>query len=203
MGDVPGVMVHEKVLVTRNPWRSDSAQVVSINSDGHQVIHVIPRIEKNDFGFGAEGRSVPFGEFARHADTPAQTAAKAIEQLMTGTSSSEAATAERKAKALPLGGKLDPYKPLTDVELPTYLPRRGTEHKLVGPIVELPPLSHIEAAKRLKAMLGALWTPSTMTTLKTTYPDGVPEPELDAFAAGVRNPTPQRSGLRLVGGDAC
>ncbi|MFD1697872.1 DDE-type integrase/transposase/recombinase [Halopseudomonas phragmitis] len=201
--DIPNVMVHEKVLVTRNPWRSDAAQVVATNATGHQVIYVIPRIEKGEFGFSEGEHSVPFGDFARHADTPAQKASKAIEQLMTGTTSTEDAAAERKAKALPLAGKLDPYKPLADVELPTYMPRRGTDHKLTGPVVELPPLSHVAAAKRLKAMLGDKWTADAMATLKETYKDGVPEPELEAFAERIRNPKPQRPGLRLVGGDAC
>ena len=201
--DVPGVMVHEKVLVTRNPWRSDAAQVVATNAAGHQVIYVIPRIEKDEYGFSEGEHSVTFGEFASHADTSAQKANKAIEQLMTGTNSADEAAAERKAKALPLNGRLNPYKPLDDANLPTHLPRRGTEHKLTGPVVELPPLSHVAAAKRLKAMLGEKWNAEAMATLKETYKDGVPEPELEAFAELIRNPKPQRPGLRLVGGDAC
>lgn len=199
---VPGVMVHEKVLVTRNPWRDDAAQVVATGVDGHQIIHVVPRIEKGEFGF-AEEHSVAFGEFKSIAETPAQKAVQAIEQLMTGTSSAGEAEERRKAKALPLGGKLNPYKPLDDAELPTFMPRRGTEHKLTGPVVELPLLSHVAAAKRLKTMIGDLWTADVMATLKQSYPDGVPEPELDVFAERIRNPKPQRPGLRLVGGDAC
>ena len=70
-------------------------------------------------------------------------------------------------------------------------------------MVELPPLSHVAAAKRLKAMLGEKWNAEAMATLKETYKDGVPEPELEAFAELIRNPKPQRPGLRLVGGDAC
>ena len=59
------------------------------------------------------------------------------------------------------------------------------------------------AAKRLKAMLGEKWNAEAMATLKGRYKDGVPEPELEAFAELIRNPKPQRPGLRLVGGDAC
>ena len=198
VGKVPGVMVHEKVLVTRNPWRSDAAQVITTNAEGHQVIHVIQRIEKTDFGFGADDHSVPFGQFASHAETPAQKAAKAIEQLMTGTNSAEAAAAERKAKAIPLGSKLDPYKPLKDVELPTYLPRRGTEHKLTGPVVELPSLSLFAAAKRLMNKFPG-WEKEHFAALKAAFPDGVREDELDAAAERIRAAM-ARPKLSVVGG---
>lgn len=84
--------------------------------------------------------------FKRHADTPAQKAVKEIEQLVTDTDSSAAAEAARKAKALPFGGRLDPYKHIDEAELPTHSPRRGVGHDLITPMVEFPPLSHVEAA---------------------------------------------------------
>lgn len=199
---VPGVMVGEKVLVTSNPWRSDMAQLVLTNAEGRQVFHVIPRIKEDEHGFPI-GAPVIGESYKTVADTAAQTNRKEVEQLMTGTSSVEEAAAFRKGKGLPLGGDFNPYRATDDANLPTHLPRRGTEHKLTGPVVELPPLSHVAAAKRLKAMLGEKWNAEAMATLKATYKDGVPEPELEAFAELIRNPKPQRPGLRLVGGDAC
>lgn len=204
---VPGVMVGEKVMVTRNPWRDDAAQVVLVGEDGHEVFHVVSEVQKTEFGFSTDSATI--GEsYKRHADTPAQTALKDIEQLVTGTDSLAAAEAARKAKALPFGGQLDPYKHIDDATLPTYLPRRGTAHDLVAPKLELPPLSHVEAAKQIKPRVesaGGEWTADRFRWLQQRYPAGVPQDQLDTIVAELSGP---RAGhqkplqlLRAAGGE--
>lgn len=203
---VPGVMVGEKVMVTRNPWRDDAAQVVLVGEDGRDVFHVVHEVFKDENGFSE--KAAVFGEsYKRHADTPAQTALKDIEQLVTGTDSQAAAEAARKAKALPFGG-LDPYKHIDDATLPTYLPRRGTAHDLVAPKVEMPPLSHVDAAKQIKPRVesaGGEWTADRFRWLQQRYPDGVPQDQLDTIVAELSGP---RAGhqrplqlLRAAGGE--
>ena len=204
---VPGVMVGEKVMVTRNPWRDDAAQVVLVGEDGRDVFHVVHEVFKDELGFSK--KAAVFGEsFKRHADTPAQTALKDIEQLVTGTDSQAAAEAARKAKSLPFGGQLDPYKHIDDATLPTYLPRRGTAHDLVAPKVELPPLSHVDAAKQIKPRVesaGGEWTADHFRWLQQRYPAGVPQDQLDTIVAELSGP---RAGhqkplqlLRAAGGE--
>ena len=204
---VPGVMVHQKVMVTRNPWRDDAAQVVLVGEDGRDVFHVVHEVFKDELGFSE--KAAVFGEsFKRHADTPAQTALKDIEQLVTGTDSQAAAEAARKAKSLPFGGQLDPYKHIDDATLPTYLPRRGTAHDLVAPKVELPPLSLVEAAKQIKPRVesaGGEWTADRFRWLQQRYPAGVPQDQLDTIVAELSGP---RAGhqkplqlLRAAGGE--
>lgn len=204
---VPGVMVGEKVMVTRNPWRDDAAQVVLVGEDGRDVFHVVHEVFKDELGFSE--KAAVFGEsFKRHADTPAQTALKDIEQLVTGTDSQTAAEAARKAKSLPFGGQLDPYKHIDDATLPTYLPRRGTAHDLVAPKVELPPLSHVDAAKQIKPRVesaGGEWTADRFRWLQQRYPAGVPQDQLDTIVAELSGP---RAGhqkplqlLRAAGGE--
>ncbi|MBP6705904.1 MAG: transposase family protein [Achromobacter sp.] len=204
---VPGVMVHQKVMVTRNPWRDDAAQVVLVGEDGRDVFHVVHEVFKNELGFSE--KAAVFGEsYKRHADTPAQTALKDIEQLVTGTDSQAAAEAARKAKSLPFGGQLDPYKHIDDATLPTYLPRRGTAHDLVAPKVELPPLSHVDAAKQIKPRVesaGGEWTADHFRWLQQRYPAGVPQDQLDTIVAELSGP---RAGhqkplqlLRAAGGE--
>lgn len=204
---VPGVMVHQKVMVTRNPWRDDAAQVVLVGEDGRDVFHVVHEVFKDELGFSE--KAAVFGEsFKRHADTPAQTALKDIEQLVTGTDSQTAAEAARKAKSLPFGGQLDPYKHIDDATLPTYLPRRGTAHDLVAPKVELPPLSHVDAAKQIKPRVesaGGEWTADRFRWLQQRYPAGVPQDQLDTIVAELSGP---RAGhqkplqlLRAAGGE--
>ena len=204
---VPGVMVGEKVMVTRNPWRDDAAQVVLVGEDGHEVFHVVSEVQKDESGFRTDAARI--GEsFKRHADTPAQTALKQIELLVTGTDSQAAAEAASKAKALPFGGRFDPYKHIDDATLPTYLPRRGTAHDLVAPTVELAPLSLVEAAKQLKPRLeaaGGEWTADRFRWLQQRYPDGVPQEQLDAIVDELSGPRAgalkPRQVLRAAGGE--
>ncbi|WP_339844356.1 transposase family protein [uncultured Halopseudomonas sp.] len=195
---VPGVMVAEKVLVTRNPWRDDAAQVVTVNADGREVFNVVPRVVKDEFGF-AENAAIIGTSYNAPADTVAQKDRQAIEQLMTGTTTPGEAEAQRKAKALPLGGKYNPYKATEEADLPTFMPRRGTDHELAGPIVELPPMTLFAAAKRLMNQFPE-WNKEHFSALKASFPDGVREDELEAAAERVRA-TMARPKLSVVGGN--
>ncbi|ELW9028325.1 DDE-type integrase/transposase/recombinase [Yersinia enterocolitica] len=199
---VPGVMVGEKLMITRNPWRTDAAQVVLTGEDGHEMFFLVDEVKKNEFGF-AEQAAV-FGESHKAvADTPAQTAAKEIEQLVTGTENATDAAAARKAKALPFGGRLDPYKHIDDTTLPTYMPRRGQASEVRSPRVEQRPLTHVEAAKVLRekfAASGHKWTPEHYRQLAAQYPDGVPEVALDEVMVTLTTPA-RSSVISIVNGN--
>ncbi|KVU58850.1 DDE-type integrase/transposase/recombinase [Burkholderia cepacia] len=201
VSSVPGVMVGEKLMITRNPWRDDAAQAVLTGEDGHETFFVVPVVTRTEFGY-AETAAVIGETYRRHADTPAQHALREIEQLVTGTSTPAEAEAARKGKALPFGGRLDPYKHLDEADLPTYLPRRGTEHDLVAPRVELAPLTLIEAAKQIKAAVeaaGVDWSADRFRWLQQRYPDGVPQEQLDAIVAELTGPRAgQQQPLQLV-----
>jgi len=199
---VPGVMVGEKLMITRNPWRTDAAQVVLTGEDGHEMFFLVDEVKKNEFGF-AESAAV-FGESHKAvADTPAQTAAKEIEQLVTETDNATDAAAARKAKALPFGGRLDPYKHIDDATLPTYMPKRGQASEVRGPRVEQRPLTHVEAAKALREKFSAnghTWMPEHYRQLAAQYPEGVPEAALDEVMTAMT--TPARSNvISIVNGN--
>lgn len=187
-----GVLVGEKLLVCRNPWREEAAQVVTSDADGAEVFFVAERINRTQFGF-AEGAAVIGESYKRHADTPAQTNAKAIEQLLTGTTSIEGAKAARKGKTLAFGGKLDPYKPQDDAIAPAYLPRKGTEMDVANPRIEEKPWTHTKAAMEM-VKRGLAMTPERRRTISQWYPDGVPEAELDNLQARLT----ERPALRAV-----
>ncbi|MFT2791771.1 integrase [Serratia sp. T13T92] len=199
---VPGVMVGEKLMITRNPWRTDAAQVVLTGEDGHEMFFLVDEVKKNEFGF-AEKAAV-FGESHKAvADTPAQTSAKEIEQLVTGTENATDAAAARKAKALPFGGRLDPYKHIDDTTLPTYMPRRGQASEVRSPRVEQRPLTHVEAAKVLREKFtasGHKWTPEHYRQLTAKYPEGVPETELEEVMVALTTPV-RNSVISIVNGN--
>lgn len=188
VSSVPDVMVHDTVRVTRNPWRDDAAQVVMVGEDGRERLHVVHAVARGELGFAVGAPLI--GEcYARPADTPAQRARKAIEQQVTHTDSHTAAAAARKAKTLPFGGQIDPYRHLGDTALPVYLPRRGTAHGLTAPEVVAPPLSLVEAARQLKAQVPG-WSVEHFRQLAAQWPDGVPADQIDAIAAGWVSPRP-------------
>lgn len=194
VSSVPGVMVGEKLMITRNPWRNDAAQVVLIDEDGHDYFHLVEVIRKNEYGF-AEGAAVLGQCYQRHADTPAQTAVKELEQLITETGRETHALAARKAKALPFGGKLDPYKILTDHELPAFLPRRGQVSPVRAMHIEARHLTHVEAAKKLKERL-PVWNAALYQALVQQWPEGITEEELDVAAQKLA----ERVQLHMVSG---
>lgn len=197
---VPGVMVHERLLITRNPWRdADSAQVVLTGEDGREQFHVVERIGRNEYGF-ADTSALIGEEHKRHARTPAQVARELLEQIAMGADSVETAAAARKAKTVPFGGAIDPNKHITDTTLPAYLPRRG---EAVAPTVDVAgptskPLSHVAAAKLLRPRVPN-WSGESLAWLRAGYPDGVLEEQLDGIVADLNRPA--RPGLRVVGGE--
>lgn len=203
---VPEVCVKEKVLVCRNPWRLESAQVVRIGEDGHEHFHVIEPVEKDSYG-QVIGAAVIGESYKRHADTPAQTAAKEIERRVTGTDSPAEAEAARRAldanQALPFGGQIDPYKHTDPGVLPTYLPKRGTALSVpMTAHAEEKPLNHVEAAGHLRRLLGDAWGPTLFQRLVVGWPEGVMQAELPDVAQALRGAEEdthqKRAGLRLV-----
>ncbi|WP_113632188.1 DDE-type integrase/transposase/recombinase [Pectobacterium peruviense] len=181
VSSVPGVMVGEFVMVTRNPWRTDAAQIVLTGEDGHEVFHLVEEVPENEFGFSTNAAII--GEsYKKPADTVTQHVNQQIEQLVTGTDSAEAAAASRKANAVPFGGRFDPYRSIDDTTLPSYLPKRGTASEVRGPRIEQRPLTHVEAAKQLRERLtanGHSWTAQHYQQLAAQYPDGVPADEIE------------------------
>ena len=204
IADVPGLMVGDSVLITRNPWRDqESAQIVLVGEDGREHYHVVERVDKDDNGFAANGatRRV-IGEGIRSLpESQAEQTKKTLDQLATGTNSVEAAEKAKKARATPFGGEIDPFKEQANTTLPAYLPKRGIELESRSGLasVELPKLNRIELAKALRARLGDAWTPASMEWLKANYPDGAMEEQLEAIAEQLQ--APARPGLRLVGGE--
>lgn len=197
--DVPGLQVGDKVMVTHAPLLENAVHLMMRDSEGREVLHVVRKIQKDHLGWPVS--SPVIGEsYTSVADTAAQKARAAIDQLMTGTDTPEAAESARKAQAIPLGGKFDPYKSMKEANLPEYMPRRGTEHHLKAPEVVTPNLTVLQLAKALRGAMGSTWKPEYFTWLQTEYPEGAQEDELSNIEQQLRNPRPA---LKVVGGEGC
>ncbi|MGE4265780.1 MAG: hypothetical protein AB7E46_15050, partial [Desulfovibrio sp.] len=65
---------------------------------------------------------------------------------------------------------------------------------------EIQPLEIVEAAMRLKAMVGEAWGGESYSWLQQRYPGGVPEEDLESIAARLTGPRKVNVPLRLVEG---
>lgn len=190
---LPDVFVGQSVMVVKNPWRIDAAQIVITGADGFEAFHVVEKIQRNEFGF-REGSPVIGEAYSRHADTPMQRNAKAIEQLVMGASTQDEAAQSRKVKALPFKGELDPYKPVTDTVLPAYLPKRGVANELTIR-TEFPPLSLVEFSRSM----GGDWQREFAAVVTQRYPDKrIPAAEVEALKARLLRG--EQAPLVVVGG---
>jgi hypothetical protein len=139
--------------------------------------------------------------YRRHADTPAQTAAKEIEKQAMGETTLEGAAAARKGKRLAFDGRIDPWKDLTDkvAALPSYIAKRGTPLDTPLPgiaaapstlavpaamAVEAARLNHTQMAMALSRQ--AWWNADMWPLMVRLYPEGVFEADLPAAADGLQ-----------------
>ena len=195
---VPGVMVGEKLHITLNPWVLDAAMVVDTDADGHEALHSIPLVVRNDAGFREDGNTI--GEdWARPADTQLEANRKEVDRFAYDAATDAEAQAKHKAKAVPFGGRIDPGKVIDQAPERTFLPRRGTDLQPTVATHQAPArlLSGFEAAAELRR-LGLTLTREMTASLRAWYPDGVPEDQLQALLERLT----VRSSLRVVAGGA-
>lgn len=199
----PDVYRGLRVLVTRNPWAEDSIRIVSESAEG-LTFYECPIKRRNELGYWDDS-PVMGEEFKSHAMT---TPEKTLARLAERSSADQAADGVRRAKPMPFGGRIDPFKPLAETFTPEMFPRKpDAVHSLATKLV-VPPLSHVEAAKLLKAKVGDAWTADRFAWLAQRFPEGVPQDQIDDIAAELSGPAadlkqPLRVLRAVAGGDAC
>lgn len=177
VADIPNIIIGEKIRITRNPWRDDCAQVIYTNNDGVEVMQIVEPTEKNQYGFDV-GSPIIGESYKAKADTELDKNRKAIERIAMDAETDEEAAQKRKQKAVPFGGRIDSMAPINNTPLPDYMPKRGTELELNGPVIEQPVITVVQMAKRLRARIGSAWRPDYFAWLQQHYADGVTEDEL-------------------------
>ena len=200
--EVPGVMVGEKLQITLNPYVADAALVVDTNADGHEVLHSIALVVRDDAGF-RDDANVINEDWARMADTQLDTSRKEVQRFAYDATTQEEADAKRKAQALPFGGRIDPFKVIEQAVVPAFMPRRGTEltPSITTSSTPLPVrvLTLFEVAGELTRIGVLPMKPSERNDLvRGWYPKGVPEDEVPDLHKRLS----VRAGLRMVAGGA-
>ena len=182
--DVPNIMVGQKVMAAKNPWREDAAQVAWADADGVEHWFVLEPVVFNDAGFATD--AVTIGEqYRAHGDTRAQTNAKLLEKLTYGAETLEGAAAQRKANALPFGGKIDPYahqEQTIEADNRLYMPKVGKASEYNRMEVTSPRLNFVQTAQQIKQRVdadGKDWARAA-EYLKANHAEGIAADEVGA-----------------------
>ncbi|ACB34539.1 conserved hypothetical protein [Leptothrix cholodnii SP-6] len=213
--DVPGASAGVKVTLTVNAYRAPAIDVHEVDAAGQTVLHTVAPEIVNQFGFPIDAptlgqsfrpaaysqaehqRNELLRETYRQVDDKGQPAA--LPTL-------EEAQKLRKKHAQAMGGRIDPMADIDQAELPTYMPRRGTELEATSRRVVAVVLTAVEACKRLKPILGERYSPQVYGWITQRFPEGVPEDQLagiaSQFAAAPEqtDTSTQPTGLRVVAG---
>lgn len=216
---VPGVNVGDKIQVLWSPLIGADGQghavaVVTDPATGLEVYHPLTAVRVDEWGFQASA-PVSGEEYQSKPDSDIDKNRKRLSKLASGTETQDADELARRRKDFrPLahlddGRGLNPYREAEEAPPVTWMPRRGTEHRVTAPTLAPVVLDVMTAALRLAPMVRALggeWGPEQYGWLDARYPGGVPEDTLEALArecvpAIVAAEVPllqQAGGLRIV-----
>jgi transposase InsO family protein len=190
---VAGVVPGMKVTVMVNPYEAPAVDVGVTDERGDVVTWPVAPVRMTEAGFRADA-AVWGQEHKALPDTVADTRTKELEAA--------GVVAGRKAGVAPYG--LDIEADISAAPAPAYLARRGRDLGLDASRREIPPLSHVEAARALKAALGQDYPADGYAWLVQRYPDGVPADQIDEITTRLSAPeTPAGAVLKVVGGAAC
>ena len=187
-----GVYVGQKVMVTRNAWDTDRINVVDSTHAADAAPHIAMLVERGELGYRVDSHNRGEG-YQSHAHTTAQ---KQIQAMQAADEADNAAnpnaaanTSGRRTKQnQPFGGRINPFKPLLETNIPTYMPRVASEIRATPPVAQQPTntLSLPEACKYIKGVResrGDTYEPSTYAYLQARYADGrVPQDAAEALA---------------------
>lgn len=194
----------DQVLVSVNPYRAPSIWVHREQANGKKYFVECEPIAYDRAGLRVDSKV--FGEgYDGLKDTADETARKDINEAAWGERDERKARSVRDKGAVAFGGKIDAFADLHQrkEQLPTYLPRRGTEMNVPSPVhIELRPLDHVTAMKEVRARLNRALTPEDNANVRAWFPDGVPETDLDELVQRLIAPAvefpPVRAALQLV-----
>ncbi|KFK92779.1 MULTISPECIES: DDE-type integrase/transposase/recombinase [unclassified Serratia (in: enterobacteria)] len=178
------VCVGESVLITVVPLKENVARVVLHDDNGMECFYQVDEIMLDENGFPIDAPVI--GEsFAPVPQTLLERNKAELDQLLTETTSAADAQAALKARTLPFGGRLNPFKDIEEDIAPTYLPVRGEASKVRGPRIEqfLNPVEVVRTLREQFKQQGKTWNSTFYTDITTRFPDGVPADQVEALAA--------------------
>jgi hypothetical protein len=177
VGHIPGVYVGDMVKVSPLVYGDNQVLVTVTDYKNEETTHIVSPVAADAGGFRADG-AVYGEEYKSRPDTVIETAGKAADQAAYAGLSIEEIEKAKNKNAVPFGG-LDAHSHLKDVAAPAFMDRPGERLNVPSPIhVEIKPLTHTQAAMRLRTMLGRPVAAEDRAKLADWYPGGVMEEQL-------------------------
>lgn len=185
------ISVKDKVLVTVNPYRAPNVDVITIDLHGKETYHECTPREKDEAGFYMDAAIIG-EEMKRPADTYADIMQKESLKAQYPDAENQAdAKKLRKNRVAKFGGTIDPFKHIEDAQHVDYIPKKGTELNIQAPTQVFEFITVAEACKRIKPVLGTLYTADTYQYLSRKYPQGIDPLELEKIITDIQHPKPQ------------
>lgn len=180
--DLPGVHTGLKIEIVKNPFRAPNIWILQDTGADAKYLEFAP-LPRDQYGFVTT--AAVFGEsFKSKPEADADKKRGDINQDAYGVRDQRDVSAVRAKGKVAFDGKIDPFKHIDQAaaELPTFIPKRGSElHVPMQVDVEAKPLTHFEALRALRALLGRSIEPHEAELVQTLHPAGVPESELTAL----------------------
>ena len=184
---IEGLNVGDTVQVAPVAFEAGSVYVTLTALDGTETRHKISPIQRDVFGEDVEAAVIGEDHHQVAADSPRETMRKAMLKQSQGVETLGEAEAAKKAHKPIFEGKVDTMKVIKDAPKVEHLPRRGVDIK---PAVELPKLSPLASLKGLSQRLGRSLTAAEGDLLRSRFPAGCDERELDDLAAELNTQKP-------------
>lgn len=181
VADLPDVRVGGTLTLVVNPYRAPNVHVLTRDAEGREARTELVPLTKDAAGFWS-GAPVIGESIAAHADTVPDTQRKEMLKAAYGVETLRDAEAAKRARKPAFEGKVNAMADVEQSAALSYMQRRGVELPLEAPRVEAAPLTHVQAAKRLRAA-GIEMTRERYAALTTDYPEGVPESAMAALQA--------------------
>lgn len=189
LAGIDGVYINAIVKVS--PLVYGDAQILLYvhNHLDEEITHIIDPVKADPFSGFPENAAIIGEEFKARPDTIIEKAGKeADRKAFPGLHLDDIEKAKDKNK-VPFEGKIDAHSHLHNVKTPSYMQRPGSELNIPNRRdVEIKPLSHIEACRRLLTELGPSDDINYHALVSQWYPDGVPEDEFNNLVSRITQP---------------
>ena len=203
--DLDGINVGDKVTVRALVYGDAAVQIEVPRYDGETLIYrVEPEVDYDQWGQPLAA-AVVGEEYKAATGTGAQHAAKSMDAQAYPGMAADDVKAAREKKATPFGGAIKAHSYLLDVDMPTFLPRTGTEIETPAHAAPAAPevLDATTAMLRISAGIGRNLTSEEHQFFSARYSEGVTEDQIEALIAqfsAPAEPQPMRAagGLRAV-----
>lgn len=196
---VPGIVIRQPVIFRINPYRLPCLDVKAATPDGADLWITVEPVATDHAGFHADAATIG-QEYKGVPDTATDQARKRLIQLSYAANTEQEAEQSRNRKQPIFQETINPYADIEQAILPIPFPRRGAALPCQPPARQAARINAVDAALRLRTLLGRSLTDQEYQHLTSGFPDGITEEELAALQTAPRQPAGQRPALAVVGG---